>query len=133
MDGEPLDAEQISAIARLPSREVLYGQLVGMVASPITGLARGLNALLSAWRSRSAACSAEGERRDPAGDGARAGGRARAARPRRGRRPRAAEAEAPPTEAAPRTGAEARRAGEAVRRSPPRTADDPPLPRHQED
>jgi large subunit ribosomal protein L10 len=47
MNGDTLDAEQISAISRLPSREVLYGQLVGMVASPITGLARGLNGLLS--------------------------------------------------------------------------------------
>jgi large subunit ribosomal protein L10 len=47
MDGEPLAVEQIQAIAKLPSREVLYGQLVGMIASPITGLARGLNALLS--------------------------------------------------------------------------------------
>jgi large subunit ribosomal protein L10 len=47
LDGEALDAEQIVAISRLPAREVLYGQLVGMVASPITGLARGLNALLS--------------------------------------------------------------------------------------
>ncbi len=28
------------AIAKLPSREVLYGQLVGMVASPLNGLAR---------------------------------------------------------------------------------------------
>jgi large subunit ribosomal protein L10 len=47
LDGDALDAEQILAISRLPAREVLYGQLVGMVASPITGLARGLNALLS--------------------------------------------------------------------------------------
>ena len=47
LDGDALDAEQILAISRLPSRDVLYGQLVGMVASPITGLARGLNALLS--------------------------------------------------------------------------------------
>jgi large subunit ribosomal protein L10 len=47
MNGEPLSAEQIGSIARLPSREVLYGQLVAMVAAPITGLARGLNALLS--------------------------------------------------------------------------------------
>jgi large subunit ribosomal protein L10 len=47
LDGDTLDAEQIVAISRLPAREVLYGQLVGMVASPITGLARGLNALLS--------------------------------------------------------------------------------------
>lgn len=47
MDGAPLDVEQIKAIAKLPSRDVLYGQLVGIVASPITGLARTLNALLS--------------------------------------------------------------------------------------
>src|SRR4051812_33090545 len=47
MNGETLDAGQITAISRLPTREVLYGQLVGMVATPITGLARGLNALLS--------------------------------------------------------------------------------------
>src|SRR4051794_30968615 len=47
MDGAPLSIDEITAIAKLPSRDVLYGQLVGMVASPITGLARGLNALLS--------------------------------------------------------------------------------------
>ena len=42
MDGEALDAEQIQAIAQLPSRDVLYGQLVGIVASPLTGLVRAL-------------------------------------------------------------------------------------------
>jgi large subunit ribosomal protein L10 len=47
LNGEVLDIEQIKSIARLPDRQALYGQLVGMVASPITGLARGLNALLS--------------------------------------------------------------------------------------
>lgn len=47
MNGEALDPAQIAAIAKLPSRDVLYGQLVGIVASPITGLARGLNGLLS--------------------------------------------------------------------------------------
>jgi large subunit ribosomal protein L10 len=47
MNGEALDATQITAISRLPSRQVLYGQLVGMVASPITGLARSLNGLVS--------------------------------------------------------------------------------------
>jgi large subunit ribosomal protein L10 len=47
LEGDALDAEQIQAISRLPARDVLYGQLVGVVASPITGLARGLNALLS--------------------------------------------------------------------------------------
>src|SRR4029079_12429898 len=47
LEGDALDAEQIVAISRLPARDVLYGQLVGMVAAPVTGLARGLNALLS--------------------------------------------------------------------------------------
>ena len=47
MNGEALDPAQLQAIARLPSRDVLYGQLVGVVASPITGLVRGLNALIS--------------------------------------------------------------------------------------
>jgi large subunit ribosomal protein L10 len=47
MEGNALDAEQISAISKLPSRQVLYGQLVGVVASPITGLARSLNGLVS--------------------------------------------------------------------------------------
>jgi large subunit ribosomal protein L10 len=46
MDGATLDAEQIRSISRLPSREVLYGQLVGMVASPLTGLVRTLGALV---------------------------------------------------------------------------------------
>src|SRR4051794_4666560 len=47
MDGAPIGVDEIKAIAKLPSRDVLYGQLVGMIASPITGLARGLNGLLS--------------------------------------------------------------------------------------
>jgi large subunit ribosomal protein L10 len=47
MDGDVVDAEQIRAISRLPSREVLYGQLVGIVASPVSGLVRTLNALIS--------------------------------------------------------------------------------------
>jgi large subunit ribosomal protein L10 len=42
-----LDPEDVRSIARLPSREVLYGQLVGVVASPLTGLVRTLNALIS--------------------------------------------------------------------------------------
>jgi large subunit ribosomal protein L10 len=46
MDGSPLDGEQIRALSRLPSRDVLYGQLVGVVASPVSGLVRTLNALL---------------------------------------------------------------------------------------
>jgi large subunit ribosomal protein L10 len=47
LDGQPVTAEEITAISRLPSREVLYGQLVGMIASPISGLVRTLNALIA--------------------------------------------------------------------------------------
>lgn len=47
MGGEALSVEQLGALARLPAREVLHGQLVGVVASPITGLVRGLNALIA--------------------------------------------------------------------------------------
>ncbi|HEX8082785.1 MAG TPA: 50S ribosomal protein L10 [Solirubrobacteraceae bacterium] len=46
MDGNALTAEDIGAIARLPSREMLYAQLVGIVAHPISGLARTLNQLI---------------------------------------------------------------------------------------
>lgn len=47
MDGQVVSADDIRAIAKLPSREVLYAQLVGTVAAPLTGLARTLNALIS--------------------------------------------------------------------------------------
>jgi large subunit ribosomal protein L10 len=47
LNGDALDPSQLAAIARLPSRDALYGQLVGMVASPITGLARSLGGLVS--------------------------------------------------------------------------------------
>ena len=46
MNGDVLTAEQVDAIAKLPSREVLYGRLVGMVASPLTGLASALGGLI---------------------------------------------------------------------------------------
>jgi large subunit ribosomal protein L10 len=47
MGGEAITAEQIAALSRLPARDVLHAQLVAMVASPITGLVRGLNALIA--------------------------------------------------------------------------------------
>jgi large subunit ribosomal protein L10 len=47
MNGDALTIEQIEALSKLPARDVLHGQLVGMIASPITGLVRGLNALIS--------------------------------------------------------------------------------------
>jgi len=47
MKGEPLTVEQLQALARLPARDVLDGQLVGVLASPVTGLVRGLNQLIA--------------------------------------------------------------------------------------
>jgi large subunit ribosomal protein L10 len=47
MNGDPLTAEQLEALSRLPARDVLHTQLVVMIASPITGLVRTLNALIS--------------------------------------------------------------------------------------
>jgi large subunit ribosomal protein L10 len=46
MNGDVLTAEQVEAIAKLPSRDVLYGRLVGMVASPLTGLASAMGGLI---------------------------------------------------------------------------------------
>jgi large subunit ribosomal protein L10 len=46
MDALLLTPEQVTQISRLPSRDILYGQLVGLVASPLTGLVRTLNALV---------------------------------------------------------------------------------------
>jgi large subunit ribosomal protein L10 len=47
LDGVPLSADAVRLIARLPGRDQLNAQLAGMVAAPLTGLARGLGALLS--------------------------------------------------------------------------------------
>jgi large subunit ribosomal protein L10 len=46
MDGAALSSADVAQISRLPSRDVLYGQLVGLIANPIAGLARTLNALI---------------------------------------------------------------------------------------
>ncbi len=46
LNGAAIDAAQLGALAKLPTREVLYQQLVGIVASPISGLARTLSALI---------------------------------------------------------------------------------------
>jgi large subunit ribosomal protein L10 len=47
MGGEVLTVEQIESLARLPGRDQLHGQLVGVVASPITTLVRGLASMIS--------------------------------------------------------------------------------------
>jgi large subunit ribosomal protein L10 len=47
-----LDEESFKSIARLPAREVLDGQLAGVVASPLTGLVRGLGSMVSGLASQ---------------------------------------------------------------------------------
>jgi large subunit ribosomal protein L10 len=59
MDGAVLDVDQLRSLSRLPSREVLYGQLVGVVASPVTGVVRSLAALLGGLASEAPAAAAE--------------------------------------------------------------------------
>ena len=94
MNGAPLAAPEIEAIAKLPSREVLYGRLVGMVASPLTGLVTSLNGLIGGL-----ARQLQADRRPGPGRrrraGARAGRRGRARGRGRGR------TEEPAAEAAP--------------------------------
>jgi large subunit ribosomal protein L10 len=47
MDGNALSADDVRAIARLPTRDVLNAQLVGTIAAPLSGLVRTLNALIA--------------------------------------------------------------------------------------
>jgi large subunit ribosomal protein L10 len=46
MDATSLDETAFKSIAKLPNREVLNGQLAGVVASPLTGLVRGLGSMI---------------------------------------------------------------------------------------
>ncbi len=46
MDSLSLDEDVFKSIARLPGRDVLNGQLAGVVASPLTGLVRGLGSMI---------------------------------------------------------------------------------------
>jgi large subunit ribosomal protein L10 len=52
MEGLSLDEDRFKAIAKLPGREVLIGQFAGVVASPLTGLVRGLGALIQGLASQ---------------------------------------------------------------------------------
>jgi large subunit ribosomal protein L10 len=47
MEDLSLDEDRFKSIARLPSRDVLNGQFAGVVASPLTGLVRGLGSMVS--------------------------------------------------------------------------------------
>jgi large subunit ribosomal protein L10 len=47
MEGEALEEDRFTALARLPALDIMHGQLVGMAASPLTGLVRGLGSMVS--------------------------------------------------------------------------------------
>jgi large subunit ribosomal protein L10 len=47
LEGRVVAAEEIRQLARLPVREVLTAQFAGVVASPLTGLVRGLGSMIS--------------------------------------------------------------------------------------
>ena len=46
MEATTLDDDTFKSIARLPGRDVLNGQFAGIVASPLTGLVRGLGSMI---------------------------------------------------------------------------------------
>jgi large subunit ribosomal protein L10 len=52
VNGELLEPDEFKAIARLPGRDALHAQLAGVVASPITGLVRGLNSMIAGLASQ---------------------------------------------------------------------------------
>jgi large subunit ribosomal protein L10 len=47
LEGRVLAAEEFRSLARLPSRDVLTAQFAGVVASPLTGLVRGLGSMVA--------------------------------------------------------------------------------------
>jgi large subunit ribosomal protein L10 len=100
---EAVDIEQLLALARLPARDVLYGQLVGVVASPISGLVRGLNALIAGLALQLGQIAEKKESGEiPAGEPPAAAVEAAAAA-----EAAAAEAEAPAADAEPAAEAQA--------------------------
>jgi large subunit ribosomal protein L10 len=52
MDGEELDGDSFKQIARLPGRDTLNAQFAGIVASPLTGLVRGLGSMVQGLASQ---------------------------------------------------------------------------------
>jgi large subunit ribosomal protein L10 len=47
LEGRILGADEVRQLARLPSRDVLTAQFAGVVASPLTGLVRGLGSMVA--------------------------------------------------------------------------------------
>jgi large subunit ribosomal protein L10 len=43
LDGKPISAAEVEALASLPPREIIFAQLLGLLQAPATQLARLLN------------------------------------------------------------------------------------------
>ena len=105
MNGEALSVEQVEAISKLPSRDMLQAQFVGVLASPITGLVRGLGSMVSGLaialeQIREKGLVGQGQSEPaPAEEAAAEEGRGRRPRPRS--REAEAAAEEPQAEAEP--------------------------------
>jgi large subunit ribosomal protein L10 len=52
MEGEVLDEDSFKTIAKLPGRDQMNAQFAGIVASPITGLVRGLGSMVQGLASQ---------------------------------------------------------------------------------
>jgi len=115
LDGNVLSADDVRAIARLPSRDVLNAQLVGTIAAPLSGLVRTLNALIAGVAIQLQAIADQGlvTGEAPAPAPAEPEAEAAPAEPEAEAAPAEAEAEAAPAEPeaaaepAPEPGAEA--------------------------
>lgn len=59
LEGQPVGADELARLAKLPSREQLLGQLAGGIAGPLTGLAGGLNNLIGGLARSLAALQAQ--------------------------------------------------------------------------
>jgi len=57
--GKPLDKAAVTALASIPSREVLIAQLLGVMLAPVSGFARGLAALAAKKEAESAPAAVE--------------------------------------------------------------------------
>ena len=99
MDGQALAPEQMTAIARLPSRDVLNAQFVNIVASPLTGLVTSLSNLISGLARQLSQVAEKKEAGEIPGGDAPASAAPAAAEPEAGADPaaeaQAAEGEAP--------------------------------------
>ena len=97
MGGRMLGADEIRQLARLPARDKLNAQLAGVVASPLTGLVRGLGSMLVGPRDRARAGAAQkeaaGPAEAPAAEAPAGGAAGRGAPAEEPRRPRSAAEE----------------------------------------